>query len=599
MLKEGLPAAIIAAGSGSYEYIAKSLFTRGASLINDKAAYMSPRKKKSTASLRIIPLGGVMEIGKNMTAFVYEEQVLVVDAGLMFPQEEMLGVDIVIPDITFLEEQDDKVLGVVLTHGHEDHIGALPYVLRRLDVPVWGTSLTLGFVKNKLVEHRLDEIARLNVVDPETRLQIGPFEVEYIRMSHSIPDAFGLVIRTPAGTAVMSGDFKFEESPLDGCAIDIERLGEIGDEGVSVLLCDSTNVEKPGFTPSASVVTETFDRLFAEASGRILVAAFASNVHRVQRVYNAAAAVGRRVAVIGRSMEQNCRIAEELGYLQVPAGTRLRLDEIEGLDRDQVVIMTTGSQGEPMSALSRMAMDEHKHVKIEPGDTVIISATPIPGNEDLVMRSINHLFKRGAEVVYEPYANVHVSGHGYQEDIKRMLALIRPKYMVPVHGEQRHYSRFVRLAEGEGYSSEQVFGMHPGDVLELRDGEASVTTKVAAGSVMIDGLGVGDVEDVVLRDRGHLSQDGVVIVVVGIDVNAASIVSGPDIFSRGFIGEDREAELMAEGKERVIAKISEFIESNSLEELDEMKAAVRKGLAKLFYERTHRRPMIVPVMMEV
>lgn len=560
---------------------------------------MSPRKKKTPDKLQIIPLGGVMEIGKNMTAYVCNDQILVVDAGLMFPQEEMLGVDIVIPDISFLEENSDKVLGIVLTHGHEDHIGALPYVLRRLDVPVWGTRLTLGFVRNKLVEHKLDDVTELNEVTPGTRLKLGVFDVEYVRMSHSIPDSFGLVLRTPAGTVGISGDFKFEETPLDGCAVEIERLRQIGDEGVDVMLCDCTNVEKPGFTPSAVVVTETFDRIFAEAPGRVLVAAFASNIHRVQRVYNTAAAFGRRVALVGRSMAENCRIAEELGYLTVPEGTRLRVEQLDGLKPKEIVIMTTGSQGEPMSALSRMAVDEHKHVKIEPGDTVIISATPIPGNEDLVMRSINHLFKRGAEVVYEPYAKVHVSGHGYQEDIRRMLTLERPKYIVPVHGEQRHFSRFVWLAEQEGYSADKVFAMHPGDILELCDGKAELAGKVPAGSVMIDGLGVGDVQDVVLRDRGHLAQDGVVIAVVGIDVNAASVVSGPDLFSRGFVGEDREAELIAEAKDRIAAKIAEFVETNSLEELDDLRAGIRKSLAKLFYERTHRRPMIVPVVMEV
>lgn len=560
---------------------------------------MSPRKKKIASKLQVVPLGGVMEIGKNMTAFVYDEQVLVVDAGLMFPEDEMLGVDIVIPDITFLEERADKVLGVVLTHGHEDHIGALPYVLRRLDVPIYGTRLTLGLVRNKLVEHHLDEVTQLKEVEPGTRVQLGPFDIEYIRMSHSIPDAFGLAIRTPAGTVGMTGDFKFDESPIDGWNVDVERLGQIGDEGVDVLFCDSTNVEKPGFTPSAAVVTETFEKIFSEAPGRILIAAFASNIHRVQRVYNVAASHGRRVALVGRSMAENCRIAEELGYLQVPEETRLRVDELDGLDPTQVVIITTGSQGEPLSALSRMATDGHKQVKIQPGDTVIISATPIPGNEDLVMRSINHLFKRGAEVIYEPYAKVHVSGHGYQEDIKRMIELLRPVYLVPVHGEQRHYSRFVRLAGEMGYEPDKILAMHPGDVIEISDKQVVPSEKVQAGSVMIDGLGVGDVEDVVLRDRGHLAQDGVVIVVVGIDMSSAEIVSGPDIFSRGFIGEEREAELMEMGRETVTTKLNEFIETNSLEELDDIKAGVRKALGKMFYERTHRRPMIVPVVMEV
>lgn len=549
--------------------------------------------------LKIIPLGGVMEIGKNMTAVVCEGRILVVDAGLMFPEEEMLGVDIVIPDFSFLEENKDLLLGIVLTHGHEDHIGALPYVLRRLDVPVWGSRLTVGFVRSKLEEYHLDEIARVNEIDPSERLTIGPFEVEYLRMSHSIPDAFGLAIRTAFGTVAMSGDFKFEESPIDGRPVDVDRLRELGSEGVDVLLCDSTNVEKPGFTPSASLVGEAFDRIFSEAPGRILIAAFASNIHRVQRVFNTAARFGRRVALVGRSMAANCKIAEDLGYLTIPEGTRLRLDELDEADPSEVVVVTTGSQGEPLSALSRIAVDEHKQVKIQPGDTVVISATPIPGNEDLVMRTINHLFRRGANVIYEPYSRVHVSGHGSQEDIKRMLALLRPRWIVPVHGEQRHYAAFVRVAGDAGYSPERIVEMHPGEVLELREGGARVSGRVAAGSVMVDGLGVGDVEDVVLRDRHHLAQDGVVVVVVGLKADSGEVVAGPDMFSRGFIIEELESELMTEARDLVLAKLAELVQSDPFEQLDDIKLGLRKALAKFFYERTHRRPMIIPVVMEV
>lgn len=540
-----------------------------------------------------------MEIGKNMTAYVYNDQIIIVDAGLMFPDEEMLGVDIVIPDITYLEENADKVLGIVLTHGHEDHIGALPYVLRRLDVPVWGTPLTLGFVSNKLREHHLEDVARLNEVQAGDTVEIGDFSVEFVRVSHSIPDASGLVIRTPVGTIVQSSDFKFDQTPIDGQLADVSRLAKVGEEGVLAFLCDSTNVEKPGFTPSESGVGETFDKIFATAQGRIIIAAFASNIHRLQQVYNIAAKHGRRVAVVGRSMAENSRIAEELGYLIVPDGTRLNINELDNVDPTEVVIMTTGSQGEPLSALSRMASDEHKQIKIGEGDMVVISATAIPGNENLVMRTINRLFKQGAAVVYEPFAHVHVSGHGNQEDIRLMLNLLKPKYIIPVHGEQRHYAKFVDMASVLGYPKERIFRMSPGDVLETDGDNAALMDKVPAGTVMVDGLGVGDVEDLVLRDRKHLSQDGVVIAVVGIDLNTKEIVSGPDILSRGFVGEDFGEEITEESKGMLLAKLQDYIDSGNIEALDDVKAGCRKVLAKFIYERTHRRPIIVPVVMEI
>ena len=557
-----------------------------------------PRTRK-TKNLQIIPIGGVLEIGKNMTAYVLGDQILVVDAGLMFPEEEMLGVDIVIPDVTFLEQNSEKVVGIILTHGHEDHIGALPYVLRRLDVPVYGTALTLGFVANKLVEHNMLEVTRLYEITAGSVLDLGDFTVEFIRVSHSIPDAVGLVIRTPVGTVVQSGDFKFDQTPIDGYLTDAARLARVGEEGVLVLLCDTTNVEKSGFTPSESLVGQAFEKVFAEATGRIIIAAFASNIHRVQQVYNIAVRHGRRVAVIGRSMAENCRIAEELGYLTVPEGARLRIDELDSVDPAETVIMTTGSQGEPLSALSRMAMDEHKHISISHGDTVIISATPIPGNEDLVLRTINRLFKQGAEVLYEPFEPVHVSGHGNQEDIRLMLNLLKPRMIIPVHGEQRHVSKFTVLAGSMGFAEEDIFCLSPGDVFETDGESAQVVGKVQAGSVMVDGLGVGDVQDVVLRDRWHLAQDGVVIVVVGMEKNTRGIVTGPDVFSRGFVGEDQAEELLEEAKGVVLAKLDEFRDSGSLEEYDEIRAACRKALAKLIYERIHRRPMIVPIVMEV
>lgn len=554
--------------------------------------------RKNSRRLQVIPLGGTLEIGKNMTAFRYKDQILVVDSGLMFPEEEMLGVDIVIPDITYLEDNADKILGIVLTHGHEDHIGALPYVLKRIDVPIYGTPLTLGFVANKLTEHKLLEFARLNEVEAGTILDFGDFKVEWVRVSHSIPDASGLIIKTPVGTIVHTADFKFDQNPIDGHLADISRLAQVGDKGVLLLLCDTTNVEKPGFTLSESAVGETFEKIFATAQGRIIIAAFASNIHRLQQIFNVAAMYGRRVAVVGRSMESNSRIAEELGYLVVKEGTRVRTDELPQLERDKTVIITTGSQGEPLSALSRMAMDEHKHIKIEPGDTVIISATPIPGNENLVMRTINRLFKQGANVIYEPDMQVHASGHGNQEDIKLMLNLLKPKFLVPVHGEERHHAKFVELAKLLGYSTDNIFKLNIGDVLETDGKSAEIVDKVTAGSVMVDGLGVGDVEDVVLRDRRHLAQDGVIIAVVGLDSTAQEITSGPDIFSRGFVIEERAEELVEDARDVVSQALQQFTESKTLGELDEVKAACRKSLAKYIYEHTHRRPMIVPIIME-
>lgn len=556
-------------------------------------------KSRSSRKLQIVPLGGVLEIGKNMTAHVYRGKILVVDAGLMFPEEEMLGVDIVIPDTGWLEENADKVIGIVLTHGHEDHVGALPYVLRRLDVPIYGTGLTLGFVSNKLAEHRMLEMVGLIEVHSGETLKLGPFSIEYIRVAHSIPDASGLVIRTGVGTVVHSGDFKFDQTPVDGCLADVGRLARIGEEGVLVLLCDTTNVEKPGFARSESLVGEAFDRIFASARGRVIVAAFASNIHRVQQVYNAAYKYGRQVAVVGRSMAENSRIAEELGYLKVPEGAKLRLDQIDDVPPSELAVITTGSQGEPLSALSKIASDEHKHVRVEAGDTVIISATPIPGNEDLVLRTINRLFKQGAQVLYEPYVQVHASGHGNQEDIKMMLNLLRPRYLIPVHGEQRHFSHFSALAQSLGYPPESILPLTPGDVLETDGDCARIVDRVRAGSIMVDGLGVGDVEDVVLRDRWHLAQDGVVVAVVGIEMSDRQVVSGPDVFSRGFVAEDYAGGLMEEARHVVLSALNGFADMDVASEFDEIKTACRKALAKFFYERTRRRPMVVPVIMEV
>ncbi len=551
--------------------------------------------------LRIIPLGGVTEIGKNMTCFCYRDEILVVDAGLMFPEEDMPGVDIVIPDMTFLEERADEVLGLVLTHGHEDHVGAIPYLLRDVDIPIYGTALTLAIVRNKLEEHKLADVAKLNEVDYGDVIELGSFSVEYFRVSHSIPGAAGLIIRTPIGNIVCSGDFKFDQTPIDGKVANFSRLAEIGDEGVEFMLCDTTNVEKPGFTESESVVHDSLDKIFASAEGRIIVASFASHIHRLQQVFDLAEKYGKKVAVAGRSMESNTAIAEDLGYLTIGMGTRIGLDEIKSYEDDKIVVLTTGSQGEPMSALSRISMDEHKQVKIGEGDTVIISATAIPGNENLVWRTINRLFKRGAKVFYEPYTKVHVSGHGNSEDIKLLVNLVRPKNLIPVHGEYRHYSAFKRLAELMGYDEENIFKLTIGDVLEIdEDGYGFIAEdKVESGMVMVDGLGVGDVEDFVLRDRRHLAHDGIIIIVLTMDDKHDSLLVEPDIITRGFTVDEVMEELEDEARAVVIKALDEFLANGVVEDTEEIKRVCRKAMAKFINEKFRRRPMIVPLIMEI
>jgi len=549
-------------------------------------------------SLKIIPLGGAGEIGKNMTVFRLGDQIIVVDAGLMFPEEEMLGVDIVIPDITYLEENADKVLAIILTHGHEDHVGAVPYVLRKVDAPIYSSRLTLGLLSAKLAEHRLEEMARLNEVAPGDRLRIGDFDIELIRVSHSIPDCFGLAIRTEFGTVVHTSDFKFDHTPVDGRQTDMAKFAQLGDEGVRLLLTDCTNVEKKGYTPSERVVGDAFDQIFANVKGRIVIAAFASNIHRMQQVFDTAARYGRRVAVIGRSMAQNSEIAQRLGYLNIPDGALMTMAELSEAEPSKTVIMTTGSQGEPLSALTRMAMDEHKKIRISKGDTVIISATPIPGNEDLVLRTINRLFKLGADVVYDLVAPVHASGHGNQEDLKLMLNLVRPKYILPIHGEHRHYAKFMELAAQLGYERDRIFPLEIGDVLQLTKRTIKIKGKVSVGNVMVDGLGVGDVSDVVLRDRRHLSQDGVIIVTASIDRNRGIVLAGPDLISRGLTHPENADDLLEEAKQ-VVLNALRSIPEEEMAEWTAVKADVRSALAKFIYERTRRRPMIVPVIMEV
>lgn len=546
--------------------------------------------------LSLIPLGGLGEIGKNMMVVRFGENILVIDCGLMFPEEEMLGIDIVIPDTTYLLENKELVRGIVLTHGHEDHIGALPYVLQQLNVPVYGTRLTLGLLQGKLKERHVE--ATLNSVEPRQITPIGPFKVEFINVSHSIPDAVAIAIHTPAGVIICTGDFKFDQTPVDGQVTDFHRLAQLGDKGVKVLLSDSTNAEIPGYTLSEKMVGHSFDEAFRHSKERIIIATFASNVHRLQQAIHVAHKQNRKVAVVGRSMVNVVSVAYELGYLHIPENTMVELDEANRLPKHKVVILTTGSQGEPMSALTRMASSDHKQVNIVPGDTVIISATPIPGNEKVVARVIDQLFKKGAHVIYESVSSIHVSGHPCQEDLKMMLNLVRPKFFVPVHGEYRMLIKHAELAKEVGIAPSNIFVAENGQVLEFTRRTGRVNGKVTAGKVLVDGLGVGDVGNIVLRDRRQLSQDGILIVVITINREARLIVAGPDIVSRGFVYV-RESEELLEKARKKVKDALDLCTENGLSEWSIIKSQVREVLGKFLYEKTRRRPMILPIIMEI
>ncbi len=545
--------------------------------------------------LALIPLGGATEIGKNMYVYRWNDQYLVVDCGLMFPNEEMLGVDILIPDVSFLLERKEQVQGIVLTHGHEDHIGALPYVLRQLPVPIYATRLTLGLIRAKLQEHSLWTATQWHLVEDGDRVKIGAFEVEFVHVCHSIPDTCSLVLRTPGGTVVHTGDFKFDQTPVDGRVSDMGALARAGDEGVLALVCDSTNVDKAGHVRSERVVGDALDAVFHEAKGRVLVACFASNINRVQQVVDVASRYGRKVAAAGRSMERNIEIARELGYLTVQDGVMIRLDQISEFPDVEIAVVTTGSQGEPLAALSRMAMEDHRHVKIQEGDTVVISATPIPGNEDTVFRVSNNLFRQGANVIHPPEMDVHVSGHGNQEELKLMLNLIRPLYVVPVHGEYRHLELWRRMASRMDYVA---IKLENGDVLELEEEEAGITEHVAAGTVFVDGSGLSGVEDVVLRDRWHLAQDGIFILVLSVDKATGRLIAGPDVISRGSILTGEVEQVHDETKTR----ITEFIEGlpkDGTVDWAAVRTDLRRTLNKFLQQKTGRRPMILPIIMEV
>ncbi len=555
---------------------------------------MAKNKKK----LKIIPLGGLHEIGKNITAFEYGEDIIVVDCGLAFPEDEMLGIDLVIPDVTYLVKNKEKVKGIVLTHGHEDHIGGLPYVLKDINVPVFGTRLTLGLLKYKLEEHGMLSSVDLQTVEESQTIELGVFKVEFIRSTHSIADSVALAITTPVGVIVHTSDFKIDYTPIEGKPMDLARLAELGKKGVLLLMCDSTNVEREGYTMSERTVGETFEEIFMDAKGRILVATFASNVHRVQQVINAAVKFGRKVAICGRSMINVVNVALELGYMNIPEGVLIDIDLIDKYPAERLVIITTGSQGEPMSALSRMAASEHKKVEIVPGDLVIISANPIPGNEKFISRVIDELFKKGADVIYEALADIHVSGHACQEEIKLIHSLIKPKYFMPVHGEYRHLQQHANLARSLGMSMENIFIMDIGRVLELTVDSAKINGSVVAGRVLVDGLGVGDVGNVVLRDRKHLSQDGLIIVAITAEKESGSIIAGPDIISRGFVYVKESEDLMEQVRE--VTKMALLkIEDKRRNDWSAKRGIIKDALRDYLYEKTKRRPMILPIIMEV
>jgi ribonuclease J len=546
----------------------------------------------------VIPLGGLGEIGKNMWVIRYKDEILVIDTGLMFPDEDMLGIDLVIPDITYLMENRDKVVGIILTHGHEDHIGALPYVIRQLNVPVYGSRLTLGLAEAKLKEHGLDRKTQLIPVHAGSTMKIGCFKVDFINVNHSIAGVLALAIHTPVGTIVHTADFKIDHTPVEGEPLDFRKFAELGDSGVLVLLSDSTNVEREGYTISEKVLAEKFEELFHRAEGRLIVATFASNIHRVQQVVNAAMLHGRKVAFVGRSMVNVVSIARELGYLQIPEGIEVDLDDLDRLSPHEVALVTTGSQGEPLSALSRMAMAEHRKISIRPGDTVIISASAIPGNEKLIARTINHLFKQGARVIYETLTGVHVSGHARQEELKMMLNLVKPKFFIPVHGEYRHLVQHARLAQELGMPSENVFIAENGDVLEFTARTGRMAGRVTAGRIFVDGLGVGDVGNVVLRDRKQLSQDGILIAVITMDRENGQVLAGPDIISRGFVYV-RESEALMEEVRIKVKEALEKCQTQGNNDWSFMKSQIRETLSRFLYERTKRRPMILPIITEV
>jgi len=552
----------------------------------------------TTAALQIIALGGLGEIGMNMMAYHCGADIIVVDCGLMFPEPDMLGIDYVIPDISWLRERSDQVRAICLTHGHEDHIGALPFVLQELNVPIYGTALTLGFVNEKLKEYKLDDQVDLRVIKPRDTVELGCFSVEFLRVAHSIVDGCALAISTPEGVVIHTGDFKIDQTPVDGQLTDLASFARYGEQGVLALLSDSTNVEREGFTLSEKSVGEAFDEIFPTCEGRIIVAAFSSSIHRVQQVADAAARCGRKILLNGRSMVANVRIARELGYLHISDDQLMDLKELPRMPREQVCMITTGSQGEPRSSLIRIAMDDHKQIKLERGDTVILSSRVIPGNERTISELINHLYRRGAEVYHEKTSEVHVSGHACQEELKLMLNLTRPRFFMPIHGEYRHLMVHSKLAQKTGVPAERCLLATNGDVVSFYSETAAIVEKVESGRVFVDGKGVGDVGNVVLRDRKHLSEDGMVVIIIGMNKTSGGIIYGPDIVSRGFVFEDESQEYLETARCIVVEALNELSEEMRCD-CEEVNTTVRQALRRFFKKTIERRPVILPVIMEM
>ena len=568
----------------------------------EKKTRTSRRKKNNifkASKLKIIPLGGLHEIGKNITVFEYENEIIVVDCGLSFPEDDMLGIDLVIPDITYLEKNVDKIKGLVITHGHEDHIGSVPYLLKKINIPIYATRLAAGLIRNKLEEHKLLRSTKLIEVMQGQTINLGNnFKVEFIRSSHSIPDSVMLAITTPAGTVLHTGDFKVDYTPIDGKIMDFGRIAELGNKGILALMSDSTNAERKGFTMSESSVGEVFDKLFLHCTKRIVVATFASNVHRVQQIVNSAVKYNRKIAVCGRSMINMINTARELGYIECPENIFIDIDMINTYTDEQLVIITTGSQGEPMSALTRMAAGDHRKVKITPNDLVIISATPIPGNEKFVSKVIDDLMQIGAEVFYSSLEDIHVSGHACQEEQKLILALAKPKYFIPVHGEYRQLIAHSETAQSMGIDKDKVIMLSNGRVLEINEESAELTTSVPSGRILVDGLGVGDVGNIVLRDRQHLSQDGLIIVVMSMDSATGEIVAGPDVISRGFVYV-RESENLMEDVKKMLREEVRKLEEHGVRDWSTIKSRLKDSLRDYIFAKTKRNPMILPIIMEV
>lgn len=554
---------------------------------------------KNSNKLRVIPLGGLHEVGKNLTVLEYRDDIILIDCGMTFPENDMPGIDVIIPDVKYLKQKKDKIRGVVITHGHEDHIGAVPYLLKEINVPIYGTKLTLALLQNKLKEHRLLGRTKLVTVSHGERVKLGKFEVEWIRVNHSIPDASAVAVSTPVGTVVHTGDFKIDFTPIDGKTTDLNRLAEIGNKGVLLLMSESTNILREGFSMSESKVGETFDRIFAlKKKSRLIIATFASNVYRVQQIINAAEKNNRKVVLSGRSMLNVTEAARRLGYLKVKENTIIDINEMKKFNPNQLVLITTGSQGEPMSALTRISNGEHRRISIMKDDVIILSAHPIPGNENAVNGVINRLMERGAEVIYESLSEIHVSGHAYQQEHQLLLDLLKPKYFVPIHGEYRHLVKHAEVAADMGVPKKNIFIMENGNCLELNQEEAKLVSDVQAGQIFVDGLGIGDVGNVVLKDRKHLSEDGLIVVVIAMDHHTGKVVSGPDIISRGFVYVKESLELMEQCKKVVRTSLNDC-EKQNIKEWSSIKNVMRDDLRDFLFRKTQRNPMILPVIMDI